>query len=72
MFKLALFNWIVKRFFGSGIDKLVMSVHPDRNCEGHFTVKIYSRHRERETARIHVYCAGSGNVFEIEKIAFQK
>ncbi len=72
MIKLALFNWIVKRFFGSEIEKLVVSTHPDKNYEGHFTVKIYSRDKGRETAQIHVYCAGSGNVFEVEKIAFQK
>lgn len=72
MFKIALFNWLVKRFFGSEIENLVVSTHLAQNCEGHFAVKIYSRDKGRETAQIHVYCAGSGNVFEVEKITFQK
>lgn len=72
MFKLALFNWIVKRFFGSEIGKLGILIESSADNPDALWISVYSPDKGDITARAHLISVGSKDVFSVVSLKWNR
>lgn len=72
MMKLALFNWIVKRFFGSGIDKLGLLIESPEDNPEELWISVYSPDKGGITARANLLSVGSKDVYSIVSLKLKR